>query len=391
MINKRALITTKKLMLIVIGIIPVIYQIVNSLGLNSNFIYLGLVLINLLFLLKLNSNVSFNKNVVFVSLNFIIAYIMLPMVFNTIGNINLINSLLYLGLFLLFITSLTIITVFFKKKDFIYILISCLIGNSLFLIYTIISNINQITSRNILSVLDGNRKSRADFAFGHPNTAAMFIFVEIILLYLVFIKFFNKKHLGSALIIMFILPMLATSSRTALYGLLLFFILEILRKIFFKLEIRKRILSFYIIIPPILILILDKFNLTFFLSSSSGRNNSVEYNLRYIIDSNRLLTGFGPTPVSSISRTLPIKISDTWYITHILSFGLISLIIISINMIYLLILFINKSNYKNGYVVSLIIVLLFYSGAENVLFVPGTIFSWVFWMLIYLELKFIEE
>ena len=109
------------------------------------------------------------------------------------------------------------------------------------------------------------------------------------------------------------------------------------------------------------------------------------------MNSNRLITGFGPISISSISRTLPIKITDTWYITHILSFGLISLILISVNIAYSLILFSKNLNDKNGYIVPLILVLLFYSLAENVLFVPGTLISWVFWMIIYLELKFMKE
>lgn len=392
MLKKRECVTIKQLLILLLGIIPIGYQIVNVYNLNSNWIYLGFIIINVLFLFKLKGKIPINKKVLFISGNFIIAYILIPILFNTIGNVNLKNSILYMGLFLLFINALTIITLFLKKEDYKNILISTLIGNSLFLVFMIFLNINQINSGTVLSIITGNRPIRADFSFGHPNTAAMFIFIEILLIYLIFIDIFNKKIMGNTLIVMFILPLLATGSRTSLYSLLLFFVLELYRKKIYKIKSNYKKFFVFTIVLPVGIFLLSKFDLTTFLNSSSGRNEFVKYNINYIMASNRLIMGFGPTPVTSMRDFLPeLVITDTWYITHILSFGIISLGIIMVNIIYLLIIFIKNINVKNGHVISLIIVLLFYSGAENVLFIPGTIISWFFWMIIYLELKFINS
>lgn len=78
-----------------------------------------------------------------------------------------------------------------------------------------------------------------------------------------------------------------------------------------------------------------------------------------------------------------MKISDNWYITAMLMYGIIGVIIMLFNVFYIVI---NSIKMKNYFIVNLIITFIIYSTMENVLFVPGALISMLFWGLIFMFL-----
>ena len=320
------------------------------------------------------------------SIGIIIVYLFLPFLFFTITYNSFKTNIFYSMLNIIFLLAVVLTSAEIKKNEYKFILIGTLISNTIYLGYSIVKNFNQINLQSIQLVFNGNRKGRAYFDFSHPNFAAMFILVEIILIYIVFFKIYKNKKIGTFFIGFFIIPLLCTGSRTAFYSLILFVGLEIYVNIMEYVDKKIRIIVI-ILGSGILLFIFSK--LTFFLlENSSGRNIALIDNIKLLIENGKLLTGFGPVQISRLKRVIiGLKVSDNWYMTQLIRYGLFGLIIMIICVIY----FIKKSNSlfekKDKYSINLMIVLLFYSFAENVLFVPGVIVSWISWMIYFCQIE----
>lgn len=373
-----------KLTTILISIIPLLYQIVLGLDIISYLMYVPYILVIMLFLL-FSKRFNISKNVLLVSLVLIITYLFLPFLFFTIGNYEFIKSLTYIVLYLIFIISLTLLTQCINLQK---VLNGMFISNSLGLIYFIGVNLHEINNLTIISFFTGDRINRASYGLGHPNTAAMFIFIEILLIYILFIKGSNKKKIGVFLCIGLMIPLISTGSRTAILSLFMFFILEIYLYINSILVNKKiKYLFLLMIFFTVILIFVYKFDISNLIVNSSGRNIAINNNIKYLIENKLIFTGIGPIPISELVTKVPmLTITDTWYITHMICYGLLGLILIMLVIVYIFINLIRNSSFKNSHTLSLLIVLLFYSCAENVLFVPGTILSVISWILFYKQL-----
>ncbi|GMK41166.1 hypothetical protein PCCS19_42220 [Paenibacillus sp. CCS19] len=94
-----------------------------------------------------------------------------------------------------------------------------------------------------------------------------------------------------------------------------------------------------------------------------------------------------PVNASGLGVIEGLTYSDNWYVTHLIQFGIVGMAIFVFNIILVTFYSLKHHQYK---VISLLIVLLFYSGAENVMFLPGVLISWVFWVVIFTNLKIKE-
>jgi len=365
--------------------IPLIFQIILRNGMSSSLMYIPYIIICLAFLF-IKRKIKINNYTIKISIGIIIAYLFLPFLFLTITYNNFKTNIFYTILNVIFLFAIVLISAEIKKDEYKFILVGTLISNTIYLSYLIILNFNEINLQSIQLVFNGDRKGRANFQLGHPNFAAMFILVTLILIYIVIYKIYNMKKSAIILSLLFVIPLLATGSRTASYSLLLFYILEIYFYILKCCDERIKIIL-KLVCVLVIIYISYAYFYEYFQENGSGRSGAIIKNIKVLIDNKRILYGFGPIQVSRLKKTIPeLAISDNWYITEVIRYGIIGLGIMAY-VVILLVKALLKCKGKSNYAVSLLILLLFYSFTENVLFIPGVILSYVCWMIFSCELN----
>lgn len=365
--------------------IPLIFQIILKNGVSSYLMYIPYIIICIAFLF-IKRKIKVNKSIVAISIGIVIVYLFLPFLFLTITYNNFKTNIFYSILNIVFLFAIIITSAEIKRNEYEFILRGTLISNTIYLSYLIIKNFYQINLQSIQLVFNGNRQGRADFQLGHPNIAAMFIVVNIILIYIVIYKIYNMKKIAIMLSLSFVIPLLSTGSRTASYSLLLFYVLELYWNKLKQCDEKIRIICTLIFISGV-IYILYSYLLQYFLENSSGRNVAIINNIEVLIKNKKILYGFGPIQISRLKRIISqLMISDNWYMTQLIRYGIIGLGII-VFILVLLVKNLFKCKYENRYGISLLIMLLFYSFAENVLFVPGVILPWVCWMIFFCEIR----
>lgn len=370
---------------IIIGILPFIYGFVLSNEKSSVILYIPYIIIIGVFIL-FKINLKLNRQLLRLGLLFLIAYIIIPFITFKVSDI------MYLALYFIFIGSLICVGSEATTKRYNIYIRNMMIGNGSILFFKILTHINEINATNIASIQNGNRQLRATYGYPHPNTTAMAIVVEVLLIY-IYTRTFKKKKV--LLLYGLLIPaLLATASRTGTYCLIIFFSLE------FFFYIKDKINNFIpnkmkivlgLIACVLAIFTVMQFDAKSFVSSASGRGDAMAINLQLLFDKNSFITGMKPIPITSLLKDIPgLKITDVWYMTHLISFGFISLVVILINLALMTINFLmNKETPK--YLLSIILMLTFYSGAENVMFVPGAIVSPVLWIIFFCQVNILNN
>ncbi|MED4047506.1 hypothetical protein [Priestia megaterium] len=341
-----------------------------------NFLlYVPYLTINLLFiLLKRKLNVNPFMQVVFILL--FVTYIITPILGLTIFKYDPLNNLFYISLYVIFIFSILVVVSFINKQNYQSVILALLLGNSVLLIINIIVNISDINLVNLKWVFGEDRESRAYFGFSHPNTAGMYIFIEILLLSL-WRKYNNKIIFLFNVFLFFILVL--TGSRTAILALVLFILLELYAKLKIKWNLYLSAAFTWGIVLPLLILLLKDIDFGSFFKNISGRDVAAVQNIQVLLSTNNAIFGIAPVNVSNLKSINGLTYSDNWYITHTIQFGIVSLLLFMFN---LFILFLESIRHRNKLSINLLLLIIFYSFAENVMFVPGVLMSCIVWILI---------
>lgn len=381
----------KESIIFIASLIPIIFQSQLFFKLPSKIIYVPYIMITFLFIFFKVYKIRISMKCVLITLNLIIAYIFMPIISFNIGFSDFSDNLFYTFLNLFMIISLSTVSYNISKNDYDKLLRWSLKSNSFILILAIISNINQINKITLSGIFLESRISRANFNLGHPNFAALFLVIEIILIYLVIFKR-DKKVIGLLWIILFCIPLLCTGSRTGIFSIIIFFISELILVSITneKIGIKGKVLIAITLIIVIVGALYNSKILSYLIENSSGRDFSAIENIKLLIENRKILFGYGPVQISNMKYIIKgLHVSDNWYISHLVRYGIISLCLIMISIIVILQKCMKKIDSNNTYIISLIIMILFYSGAENVLFVPGVCLSWITWIILYSSMELI--
>ncbi|MEA3573930.1 hypothetical protein [Peribacillus frigoritolerans] len=376
--------TYNNVMLFLVAMVPFTNQLFNTISKLSYIQYTPYICIIIIFLFS-KERFNINNKLKGVFILFVGIYTISPILGLTLFKYNSVKNLSYIMLFLIFILSLSIIVSFINMNNYKTVLQIILIGNSILLIYNLLLNLNEINMENFKWLISGERESRANLGFLHPNTAGMFLFIEIILLYYIYKLKIGFAYIWIPSIFILLIFLLATGSRTALLSTILFFILNLYSKVMSKINVKLQLSVFFGVILPVLTLSLLNFNFNDFVDSASGRGTALAQNLNVLNQHNSFFFGIAPVNVSDLKiLIIGLTFSDNWYITHLIQFGFIGMVLFITNI---LIVIINAVKQNNHIILTLLMVLLFYSAAENVMFIPGVLVSWVVWILILFNMK----
>lgn len=367
--------------------IPIFYNLTDQ-GLFPKYSqYIPFVFI-VIFMIISKERVIVEHSVKVVVLLIFLTYVCIPIISFNFGKNNIVFESLYMGLNIIFVLALISLRVYSKKYGDKCIIKSLMIGNSFGIIYPLLCNFNDFNYNNLRWIGSSSRASRANFGYSHANFAAMFIFFNILIIYIYFfIIGNNKKVFATILINLFIIIMLFTASRTAILCVGIFFLLEVMKNILQRLNWAQRIFIICLsgITLIILIIAINIYNVRIELDLTSlyVRISNLRNNIN-ILNKNSFLLGNGGVNISSMHNYITnMRISDNWYITTILMYGSVGLMIMIINIIYILRSSIKNKNY---FMVNLIITFIIYSTMENIMFVPGVLISMLFWGIIFIYL-----
>lgn|GEM_PF-2477920 len=385
----------KKLLLFLFSLIPIFYQFFNLEAFQTNFVsYLPLILLVLvgLPLTDLKKLVRGNWMII---LPVFINFILIPLISFNLGNFDLSTEVLNICLQILLLLVILIIVSVVKDTDTLLSLLKItLISNSIILTIAIVSNFNEVTNINNYMWIVYERLDRAVYGFGHSNTAASFIFIELILLILVYLLY--KKKILLLPILFFIPPLVATGSRTAIIGLMIFITVYIIFRFIgkFNVNIKLLLLAF---VSILLFLSILNFNWDFLWESSSGRDVRFIYNINYLLENNLFWFGIGPINNTSISSLVPqIYTIDNWYLNNTILYGIFGTISFLVTAVWIVYKYLKHTFYvRNTQIVvwglSFLISFLIYSFFETFLYTPGVLASIIFWIFILAIIKNKDE
>lgn len=377
----------EKLIYVLITIIPIIYQIQGMKNTNIDLIqYIPMFCINVVLIIYFyRKRISISKHYIKVAIILTITIIGMPIITFNINSTYFINSLLYSLLYLNFIIFIILLSNYMVNGMYFKVIKCFCIGNSVILIINIASNLVNISFENLFINIFGifnDIKIVESFGYKHPNLAAIYILIQILLIYL----YFNNRKLTVkisifilTIIICLIICLILTGSRTAIICLAIFIIFKSIYMIFNKIDKRLQITIITLVISIAGIIL---FNFNFdnlnFVESINIRIKSIKDIINYIRYNGNIFIGIGPSSVSQIALyTLGIGAPDNGFIVILIQYGIVGLVSILGCILYLFKF--NKNNLNN---INMTICLLFYSLTENVLFVPGVLISLIVWILI---------
>ncbi|WP_312193489.1 hypothetical protein [Exiguobacterium sp.] len=332
-----------------------------------------------------------------------IIYMLLAITFCVIPIIGLINfsniQIFYnMALYFIYILYLYLMTCVVTQENLVSKLITLFFYITLiYLVYLIFST--QISLFNISDIKNAfnlDDRIRQDFGLKHANTAGLIGFVGILLCtYKMY--FDNKKNFLVYLlgIVVPIIIILNSGSRTALTGVLIFWMVLIYKH--YKKNLRTRFKNVYFILLWISLLfsiftylIYSNLNYSIILENSNRYYGWVN-TFDYINQFNNIIVGTGFVNISYFYDNInTIIITDNWYIYTYMTLGLLGIIVMVILLISLFIYFIKdfrKNKDKNVikmniYVYSIFVSCMYYAIFEITLMVPSEIISLLLWLLI---------
>lgn len=365
-----------KLEHLIIVLIPLINQLqVGGFVLVENIIYLPMIIFLLVFFVHRNELFLENKNIAFI---YVIIQFIFPLVFFRIANRNCVLAIClnFLSFFLIMYYS----DFRNSKISFNELVALFFIGNSLILIYNIITHLQEIQLSNLSMLLDGVRnKDRSKMGFYHANWLAMYSFMEIVLLvFMIKLRKFNRYIFALFLLLCF-LAIISSGSRTAFICSFLFLLSQLGRYIFSKIGLGAT--QYFIQIGIVVVLLMYMFqteSASELVELSSGRDILNKTTIDYLRYNGYLYFGYAPFNYTELAKYVPL--TDCWYVVCIAQIGIVGLLG-WVSIIIILAYKIIKSDNFNG--VTLLVCLLCYGATENVVFNPGVSLSIVFLVLIF--------
>lgn len=381
-----------KSILLLIALIPFLNQFNNTYGGLGYLIYVPYIMIIVvanLYRKKEDSTISNNSLIQIVVVLLLFSYTISPVLGLTIFKYTPLENIIYIALFYIFIIFLfNIYKIIDSKEKYNELLKYITIGNSLILIINLTLNINEIQYIDFNTILTNERAIRASFGINHPNTTAMYILIEMLLIYLFIIKEKKKKKIGFIIILILSVFLIATGSRTANICLIIFILLEVYSNITKRLNKYIRVNIFLVMLSIGILFLVYKSDFSSLLNSMSGRDRAFINNLYAIKEYGNILVGIAPTSIMVLNNQCMLDFADNWYIVQMIQFGILGIIPIFVTIIILLTRFMK---YRNTMMVNLILVMLVYSTAERVLFVPGVNLSVILWILIVINIQRISN
>lgn len=381
----------KKNMIIGISMLtPFLNQVSNSIVNLKYLIYLPFFLVIILYYFRKDTNNIHSRspkntpvNIIIILL--ILSYTISPIVGLTIFKYAPLENIIYIILFILFIINLGIYSkIIDSNSKYKYFLKIILLGNSIVLIPKLITNMDQLQMIDFSTILTADRSIRANFELSHPNTASMYILIEMLLIYLIYVRN-NKVNIFSIVSIIILLPFLiATGSRTANISMVLFIVLEIYSKFISSFSKYVRVMISIVFITIVFLVIIYKFDFSNLLNNMSGRDRSFINNINAIEVYGNYIFGISPTSINTLNEICMLDFADNWYIVQFIQFGGIGILLFFITLFIFIYKFIQNRDYLS---INLLIVILIYSSAERVLFVPGVTLSWIVFTLLFIHIK----
>lgn len=381
----------EKIILILIAMIPITYQIVGLKDGNYNYIqYIPMLFLNIALMVYFyKRKVKLIKESLIVFLMLCMAVLIVPFVMSIISKTLFMENILYTMFYANFIVMILLLTNYMAGGKFKSTIGSLLVGNTIVLLINILKNRNDISIdkcianiSNILKFVD--QKEILYLGFNHPNLVSMFIIIEMLLLYEYKKTVINIKIriCFDLIIILWIIPLLATGSRTAIVCSVIFFIVKVFFWFFLKIKTCWKIAIITIVIMLLCIILgninFTKINLT---ESMSGRMTDVTSLFSYLNENKKLITGIGPTNSTlNYVHTWGIEgTPDNGYLAIIAQYGIIGFVLIMSALVYIFYINFNKKNSTNC---GLIITFLIYSCVENVLFISRVWMCVLIWLFI---------
>lgn len=208
----------KKIIMFLFFITPVFYQI-SSLS-SFNIEYFQYIPIFLIIILGI-PHIKLERNMFIIIVPVLLNYVLIPFFSFNIGKTNIVievsNIILYVSMLVLIIIVTTLIN---NLDEFIKLLRGIIVGNSIIITIYILMNLSSLLDLNNYLWIVSERASRADYGFVHPNSVATFIFLQILLITMLYL--FSKRKINFLIIIFYTLSLLATGSRTAVISLTIF-------------------------------------------------------------------------------------------------------------------------------------------------------------------------
>lgn len=368
---------------ILVCLLPIIHQVVNIAGLSGNFMYLPLLLIVYLHCRRL----IFPESYEILGAAYVVSYFFCTVLSGEI-TLYALQYIFLIGAFYLAIPLMGM-KIGAHYEECIGLMV---LAGAIILIPKVLPQMGNISVDQIKSAMKieaaKSVRNRLSFGFSHPNTAAYFLATEILLLN----AYIRKKSRGinraaaCAAILLFGVALLGTGSRTAAISVFVLFMIQLF------LAAAKRFLKVKSNFYPLCILtgigvLFGSGAMDSIWGNSSGRDSAAENLLASLISNHRLLFGTGVSGISSgnISKVLGEKIIiDGWYMHMFATTGVVGVTVILAGigiLFFKLLKKIPESNEKD-FVFSVMVFLLCYGFAENVVFVPGVLLSVVCWVLI---------
>ena len=375
-----------KMLSIILTLPMLIACFISGIGLKVEyvyFLYFAIVAIDIC----LTRKIEFSRITVPLYLSLFIFWCLLPF---ALFHIDSINGAVYVFLLILFLLAVNVIgrdTVFtsigFIKYWAIFAVVICLIQ--------VARNIGEINIDTIQGVLyDASTKEhriRASFGFYHPNSTAYILAATMLLQYIMYVETRIKYYLATMLIC--VIPLLCTGSRTGTIGIITFFIMELF---FYILQRTDRGRIFVKIGAIVLIaLVISSMDFSDIDTASSGRSTTIFSSLEVMYHNHSLLFGAIVTNISHANSTLKLfdlQGSDNAYYSIIIRFGVVGLVTFLSAAIYFVKKLYDESiNYGlKTYCVSMFIMLMVYGLGENVLFNQSSVLCFLVWVFLFRQI-----
>ncbi|HEY2493120.1 MAG TPA: O-antigen ligase family protein [Paenibacillus sp.] len=261
-----------------------------------------------------------------------------------------------------------------------------------------INGLDLLNITNIQAAFNLEERLRQTYGLRHPNTLGNLCFIYIVLTlykftYLKMTKLITCLDVGATGLV--VIVMLTSGSRTALSASFLFLILFALNKVvFFRSQIVNRV---SILFTALILLGTTLVSLNYIkgldykeLLSNTNRYYNWIYTLDYLkFHHMNPFTGLGYYNISYFYNVMEFSaklMTDNWYILTYITVGYIGLFIFFVVLSIIIHNFMTyRDKYKDRYFsffISLLIVCMYYSVFEVMLFVPSELLSLLLWISI---------
>lgn len=261
-----------------------------------------------------------------------------------------------------------------------------------------INGLNLLNITNIQAAFNLEDRLRQTYGLRHPNTLGnlCFIFNVLTIHKLTYLKTTKLKTCLDLIVwALVIIVMLTSGSRTALSASLLFLMLFALNRfVFFRSQIVNRV---SVLFTVLILLVTSLVSLNYIkgldykeLLSNTNRYYNWIYTLDYLkFHHMNPFTGLGYYNMSYFYNVMEFTaelMTDNWYILTYITVGFIGLFIFFIVLLMIIHNFVTyRDKYKDRYFpffISLLVVCMYYSIFEVMLFVPSELLSLLLWISI---------